>query len=67
MDMIVPTTPPITARMMYSVPMSLWLVEKRKRRNPVGCPCAPSSAVVELAMVMFLECLVGVLAGETDH
>ncbi len=32
-----PTMPPIIARMRYSVPMSLWLVENSQRRMKVGC------------------------------
>ncbi len=36
MDSSPPTIPPTIAKVRYNVPMSLWLVEKSQRRNPVG-------------------------------
>ena len=36
-DISPPTMPNTTAKTMYIVPMSLWLVEQTQRRHPVGC------------------------------
>src|SRR6516165_3293026 len=42
-DSTPPISPAMSANTRYIVPMSLWLVEYRKRRQPCGISWAPSS------------------------